>query len=129
MKALSIRQPWAYAILYLGKTVENRSRGTSHRGIFAIHASQTYDKEGEAWLKTKGFQIPDALPSGGIVGTAYICGVIPASESHLMRASDREWYFGPVGYVLHSPQSCAFAPYRGKLGFFDIPDELVRTEK
>lgn len=127
MKALSIRQPWPYAILYLGKPIENRSRGTSHRGITAIHASLKYDKDGEAWLKARGYQIPDNLPTGGVVGTAYISGVIPKSEAHLMRPEDQEWFFGPVGYALHSPQPCKFIPYRGMLGFFDIPDELVRA--
>lgn len=39
IRALSIRQPWAWAILHAGKDVENRSRGTGYRGLVAIHAS------------------------------------------------------------------------------------------
>lgn len=39
MRALSVRQPWAAAIAYFGKTVENRSRATRHRGLIAVHAS------------------------------------------------------------------------------------------
>lgn len=39
MKAISIRQPWAWAILYAGKDVENRSRRSNYRGPVLLHAS------------------------------------------------------------------------------------------
>jgi len=39
IKALTIRQPWAFAILNLGKDVENRSWRTRHRGPLLIHAA------------------------------------------------------------------------------------------
>lgn len=37
MKALTIQQPWAWAI-FNGKNIENRSQLWSHRGLLAIHA-------------------------------------------------------------------------------------------
>lgn len=40
VKALSLRQPWANAVLYLGKTIENRVWRTHFRGEFLIHAAQ-----------------------------------------------------------------------------------------
>ena len=40
MKALSIRQPWAWLILNAGKDIENRSWYTSVRGRVLIHASK-----------------------------------------------------------------------------------------
>jgi hypothetical protein len=48
MKALSIHQPWTWAILNAGKTVENRRWSTSQRGPLLIHASKTktsYNRE------------------------------------------------------------------------------------
>lgn len=39
IKALSIRQPWAWLILWAGKDIENRSRRFHFRGRFLIHAS------------------------------------------------------------------------------------------
>lgn len=50
MKCLSIRQPWAWAILYAGKDIENRTWFTYHRGPFLLHASKTYDDEGHDFL-------------------------------------------------------------------------------
>lgn len=42
MKAISIRQPWAWAILNAGKRVENRDwRGCSYRGPVLLHAAKT----------------------------------------------------------------------------------------
>ena len=38
--ALSIRQPWAWAILHAGKDIENRSWSTSFRGPVCIHAAK-----------------------------------------------------------------------------------------
>lgn len=40
MKALSIRQPWAWAILHTGKSVENRDWYTEYRGRVLLHASK-----------------------------------------------------------------------------------------
>jgi hypothetical protein len=126
MKALSIRQPWAWAILYAGKTVENRSRSISYRGQLAIHASKTIDDAGISWLLAHGFTLPPQFQTGGIIGSVRIVGVVSEADRHLMSSHDREWFTGPIGYVLDSPESCAFVPWRGRLGFFDVPDDLVR---
>ena len=40
MKVLSVRQPWAWAIIHGGKDVENRNWYTSFRGTLAIHAER-----------------------------------------------------------------------------------------
>src|SRR5207302_502261 len=45
MKALTVRQPWAWAIVQGKKDVENRSWRTDHRGMVAIHAGGS--REGE----------------------------------------------------------------------------------
>ena len=38
MKAISIQQPWAWAIIHAGMDVENRTWNTHYRGLLAIHA-------------------------------------------------------------------------------------------
>ena len=40
MKALSIRQPWAWLIVHGRKDIENRSWRTKFRGRFLVHAAQ-----------------------------------------------------------------------------------------
>ena len=58
MKALTIRQPWAWAIIFDGKDVENRSWNTSYRGDLAIHAGVAY--RADAWLP-RGIVPPSPL--------------------------------------------------------------------
>jgi hypothetical protein len=41
MRALSIRQPWAWLIVHGFKPVENRDWATDYRGPLAIHAGKT----------------------------------------------------------------------------------------
>lgn len=116
MKALSIQQPWAWAIIYGGKDVENRCWKTSHRGPVLIHASKKFDGEGLDWLfkneKELGVELSYRMLTGGIVGIADIVDCITESSS--------KWFFGPYGFVLENVRELPFASYRGRLGLFDI---------
>lgn len=119
MRALSIRQPWAWLILHAGKDVENRdwkprNPGLYFRGTCLIHASlalEPIDDDLRALVKrTSGLDIPDDLPRGGIVGQVDITDVV--------RQSSSPWFSGPCGLVLANPKPLPFAPCRGALGFF-----------
>jgi tetratricopeptide (TPR) repeat protein len=46
MKALSIRQPWAWLIVHGVKDVENRTWRTNFRGRFLVHAGMRFDEDG-----------------------------------------------------------------------------------
>lgn len=46
MKAISVKQPWAWAIMHAGKTIENRTQVWNYRGPLAIAASLPWAKEG-----------------------------------------------------------------------------------
>ena len=115
MKALSLMQPWPWAIFYLGKDIENRGKATRIRGRILIHASKTYDHEGAKWIE-KQFGIkapgPTRLPMGGIVGSVEITDCVEKSDS--------KWFVGPKGYVLKNAKESKFIPYRGMPGFFEV---------
>jgi hypothetical protein len=119
MKALSILQPWPYAIIVLGKDIENRTWSTSYRGRFLIHASKGFDMEGyDVLLRMKAEnpdwpEIPRAVDfqRGGIVGSVVLRDVV--------RASTSPWFFGPVGFVLQGAQPLPFNRCRGMPGFFE----------
>lgn len=111
MKCLSIRQPWVYRIFHEGKDIENRTWPTKFRGRFLVHASKTPDKS-EGWD-------PEIMPISCIVGTVELVDCVTDSDS--------EWYYGGYGFVLAKPRLFLEPiPYKGKLFFFDVPDELVR---
>jgi hypothetical protein len=86
VKTLSIRQPFASAILTGDKPIEYRSWSTKHRGLLAIHASSSKADMGretrEGWLE----EFPgladefDRLPFGAVIGVAELVGCEPSEE-------------------------------------------------
>jgi hypothetical protein len=44
MRAITVRQPWAWAIAHGWKPVENRVQPTRHRGVIAIHSALTLEE-------------------------------------------------------------------------------------
>lgn len=134
LKALSIRQPWVWAIFHAGKDIENRdwsSRSPSLRGArsligrpFLIHASAGMNRsEYEDFIhtahtisRTHPFRPGTILPPmhdllrGGIVGRATLAGVVMEHSS--------PWFFGHVGIVLRDVELLPFVSCRGALGFF-----------
>jgi hypothetical protein len=123
MRALSIRQPWAWLILNAGKDIENRdwrprNPALRFRGTCLIHTGislQPISDELRAWVsQTSGVDLPrsDELPRGGIVGQVDIIDVVGASSS--------PWFEGPCGLVLANPKPLSFFACRGRLGFFEI---------
>lgn len=71
MRALTVRQPWAWAIVHGGKDVENRTRNVagSYRGPVAIHAGQQF-ADGEAFADVERLtgQVPPVLVAGKFIG-------------------------------------------------------------
>lgn len=128
VRALSIRQPWAWLVLHGGKDVENRSWSTNFRGRAYIHASQDmtrreYDEARYfASRVNPSLVLPrmEELQKGGIVGSVDITGSVPSSDS--------AWFTGPYGFVLSDPRPMDLFPCKGKLFFFnvEIPERLAR---
>lgn len=118
MKALCIRQPWAWAIIYGGKDIENRTWKTGFRGRFLVHASKIFDEEGWIWLAQNENRLGLKLPymtdfqRGGILGSVELVDCV---SNHSSR-----WFFGPFGFVLKGPTALPFKPCNGKLRFFEI---------
>ena len=119
MKALSIRQPWAWLILNAGKDIENRDWATGFRGRFLVHASKgmTRDEYENAPVWIVDLPDFDQLERGGIVGSVELVDCVEASES--------DWFYGRYGFVLRDPKPLPFIPYKGQLGFFDVPDSVI----
>lgn len=132
MKALSIRQPWAWLIIHGGKGVENRCWDYTPQlvGTIYIHASKgmTRDEYEEAkdfaegvwraqgkYIRELALPHPSELERGGIIGTAEIVGY-----THNREFND-PWYMGELGILLRDQKPCEFRPVKGMLGFFEVP--------
>ena len=83
MKALTVKQPWAWAIVMGYKDVENKARRTNHRGPVLIHAAKQMDPNGFQLLWELGVyrKLPDELPLGGLVGLVEIVDCVTNADS------------------------------------------------
>lgn len=148
MKALSIHATWAWAIMFAGKDVENRSWLPPKALIgerFWIHASrwgtddQVYDEffevndciaRGPSRFKpTAPLTLRDVRRmKGHILGSVRLVGVVTNSGPAEFVSP---WFFGPVGFVLADPRPLTVpVPCKGKLGFFEVEpasDEMMRA--
>lgn len=116
MKALSIRQPYAWLIVSGHKDIENRTWPTSFRGQVLIHAGVIYPQrdyadDADAFARRFGAYPVRAEMIGGIVGVATIVDCVNVSKS--------EWFHGPYGFVLREARPLPLIPCKGALSFFD----------
>jgi hypothetical protein len=145
MRALSLRQPWAWLMirpditvpaerevareLHLIKDIENRDWHTKVRGRVLVHAAKTMTRDdyatAHAHASDLGIELPPAneLDRGGIVGEFFITGCVTNHES--------PWFFGDFGFTVENAKPLPFTPCRGMLGFFEpeISEHLFRVEQ
>jgi hypothetical protein len=101
VKAITVHQPWAWAIAFGGKDVENRRRTLGpYTGRLALHAGALWSSVGaadprvaQAWLDRHGVAFPDEalVPAGvvfavvDLVGTHVVergCCTSPWADTH-----------------------------------------------
>ena len=127
MKALTINQPWVYAILHEGKDIENRRWQTKYRGWIALHAGA---KPHHIFKPPRGHSFPDLaeLDYSAICGVARIADIVTKSRSKwLDRIDDGSVNYGWVladVRALKKPIPC-----KGALSLWKVPPRIVREIK
>ena len=137
MKAITVHQPWAWAIIHAGKDIENRSWFCNGTGELAIHAGKTYDPYAEAFMRSLGIEIPDELPSGAIIGVVNLTGAHHAyrcTEQFGLPSPKRcsSWAI-PMSYHWQLDRPCPIEPIscRGKQQLWNVPEHaeaLIRKQ-
>lgn len=120
MKALTLLQPWAWAIIYGGKDVENRSWTTRYRGTLAIHTSKrmtaaAYHAAAQ-FCALRGLTLPPqtALTFGAIIGTVDLVDCLPDDPA-------RRWGMpGQMHWIVANPRPCTPIVMRGALSIWDV---------
>jgi hypothetical protein len=121
-KALTLKQPWAWAITQLGKNIENRSWPTKYRGELYIHAGVGWDSEGPKWIAQKfGIEVPShsELPSGVLVAKCHLTDCrhwteTSGEELPWSNESGFQWFLEDIEPI--EPH----LPLQGKLGIFSF---------
>ena len=125
MKCITVRQPWAWAIVEGLKRIENRTWTTRYRGPLLIHAGVSRAEfKGEAF---KTLDLAASMPFlppvgelifGAIIGVVDLVGVVPLEE-----VAGEPFASGPLCWLLENPRAVGPAPYKGKLNLFEVDAE------
>lgn len=150
MKALTVQQPWAWAI-FNGKNIENRTQAWKYRGPLAIHAGNRWSDRGQWSLRVqRAFHkvapeyrmrefylahLNGHLP-GGAIGA--IIGVVDLVDVHPDAGCCAPW--GEESYVEHGGRQRRNIvhlvleqprllpepiPCRGALGLWNLPADIA----
>lgn len=135
MKAISLRQPWAWLVCNGYKLIEFRGRSDPFRGECYIHVSRKFDLEGYVWLMNhpylpgyyqlyKAGRDPENDPCyGRIIGKVTVVDCLKVSEA-LKLFPDNIWlntvgeFLGKRAFILESPVLFSpedYIPCRGKV--------------
>ncbi|WP_051864904.1 ASCH domain-containing protein [Streptosporangium roseum] len=133
LPALTIRQPWAWAITHGTKRIENRTWTTQHRGPLAIHAGTRIDRGALDDMRIRGtaHNLGQARPDyelGAVIAVAQLvhihsctrglCSIWSAHGQHHWELTDIRPLAEPV-------------PCKGRLGLWPLPadaDAAVRAQ-
>jgi hypothetical protein len=135
MKAITVRQPWAWAIIYGGKNVENRPQPWRYRGPLAIHAGVRISMRGQqfaplkqawqAWTAEHGRPDP-YWPTGAVIG------LVAVVDCHEENGCCAPWGERSVGdrktmhLVLEDPYPLPEPiPMRGGQGLWKLPPGVL----
>lgn len=130
MRALTVCQPWAWAIVRGSKRVENRTWPTHFRGPLLIHAGKSRDWftqdaiEGIELLEAR--RVSPTMPGmeyGALIGR---CRLVDCIASDVAVRRGYRYVCGPWCFVLADVQALVRPiPFSGSQGFFDVPDNLL----
>lgn len=121
MKALSVKQPWANALVEGAKTIEVRSWTTPHRGPLLICASSS--------PKNVFWQDPDTKEKF-LFYAGCIIGIVDLIECRPMTKADEDaalsdYQAGTYAWVTKPIAFCRPDPILGKLHLYEVPDEEI----
>ncbi len=127
MRALSLTQPWASAVVAGLKTWETRSWGTRYRGQLAIHAAKAmpaFAKELEAAIRAlHPGVLPAALPFGKVIAVCSLgnCVRINAAWTGIseMEAMLGDFALGRYAWALLAVRPIHAVPARGFQGLWN----------
>lgn len=129
-KAITVIEPWASAIVYAGKDIENRNWRTHYRGPIAIHAgSKFYEgdltdlqrqvrggpkKELGYWIKkgmSRYWSEFDFADPGHVIGIGMLVDCVDRSSS--------PWFQGEWGWVIQGVIPIHPVPMKGALNLWN----------
>jgi hypothetical protein len=119
MKCLTVCQPWAWAIVYGPKRIENRTWPTSYRGPLLIHAGKSRSRLGDFGPDEPE---PAAMSFGAIIGLAELVDCVPVQDVAGQPFAEGPWCWR-LGNVRPLKK---IVPMPGRLSLWDPGARVVR---
>jgi hypothetical protein len=133
IKGVTLYRPWAPAVAYLGKDIENRSWACP-MGIgdyLAIHSGATWDYDGIPFIQRHGkkntataidWEIDFSGPGkdktrGHIIAVAEFGGNLTGHPS--------PWFTGPIGWKLNNVVAIEPVLCPGQKNLWDLPENIL----
>jgi hypothetical protein len=140
MRALTLWQPWGWAVVSGHKTVENRPWAPPANMVgvpFAIHAGKKWDEQAaeSILMLLDSDQLPlhpTLTAAGAVIGVATIerfvwTEAFEVEERHpsTLTLEQSRWFFGPYGWVLRDVVRLDEpVPCRGFQMFWTLPSDV-----
>lgn len=121
-QAITVRQPWAWAIMHAGKDLENRTRRLCAPGWYFLHAGKNpgiseYERVAYIIKRDAGVDVPSCIdaqahkiPYGGVIAAMKFGEWVEQSPSR--------WFIGPKAVQIEAVVPLPFQPGRGAQGVF-----------
>jgi hypothetical protein len=133
VKALTIKQPWADAIVHGSKRVENRTWMTAYRGALALHAGKAADSDGDLVVRAFEPQAAASFPDerGAIIGLATLVDVHPFADvgpgrphccTDLYAVREPGTFHWVVRNPIALPEPIV---HKGQLGLWQVRDQVA----
>lgn len=119
MKVLTVKQPWAWALIHGPKRIENRTWETSYRGPLLIHAGKSRTALGDEEDLLPDLPSPNQLSFGAIIGVVDLIDCVPVST--VVGDSFAE---GPFCWLVARPRPCVPFACAGALSLWLPPKEF-----
>ncbi|MCV2395955.1 hypothetical protein OEB99_16690 [Actinotalea sp. M2MS4P-6] len=140
LRAITVKQPWAWAIIHGGKDVENRTRNIAgtYRGLVAIHAGLTDDESDlssaltraawvQWWTEAREAGVDVGPQLGHVLAVAELVDVHEAPPPEVQWCGCSRWAerFFVHHLVLANVRPLPTpVPARGFLSLWTLPDDV-----
>jgi hypothetical protein len=129
LHALTLWQPWAWAVAHAGKGLENRDWRPPAWLVgkpLAIHAGKAWDPDAADFIeRVSGRRPPESAIRGAIVAVARLGGFVKDAEE--APPDQRLWFIGRFGWLLEDVVSFEPVPCRGAQKLWTVPSDVCPT--
>lgn len=121
LMAITLHRPWPYAMVSLGKNLENRTWNCPlpPGSWIAIHAGKKYDRQGADWIRQElslGCPGKAEHPTGIVAIARFECNVTTHNSL---------WFAGPIGWEFSRVIAVPVLECAGKQGLWQVPAVLL----